>query len=171
MIENGRIIIKKSVIRTLLLLLGSIGFVIAGILFVIFEISLVVTVVGYISIIFFGLCGIFYIKELFCQKPAFIVDENGITDNSSSISIGFIPWQDIEGVYLNHVLSESFIRVDINNEQHYLNKASSFKRKMMQANISLGSGLVNINLNTTKVKPAKIIYDIEELFKKYKKGA
>ena len=166
MIKDDKIIIKKSILRTILLFLGAVGFIVAGIWMIITDNQ---ASWGLIAILFFGLCALFILRMLFCNKPALIVDEHGITDNSSAIAIGFIPWKDIETFTLMNVTTETFIKVEVKNIEEYLNKVSSFKRKVIKTNIALGHGAVLINLNTTEVKPKNVIKDMQKLFDKYKK--
>jgi hypothetical protein len=53
---------------------------------------------GLAGIIFFGFVGFYLLKKLFNKKPGLIISNSGIVDNSSGISVGFIPWSDIKEI-------------------------------------------------------------------------
>ena len=53
----------------------------------------------FIGIIFFGYGSIYFLKRMKTKKEMLIVNSKGITDNTSAISLGFIPWENIENVY------------------------------------------------------------------------
>jgi hypothetical protein len=48
---------------------------------------MLITTIGYASVIFFGVCGMFIFRKLFDTKAGIIIDDKGIHDNSSG-SIG-----------------------------------------------------------------------------------
>lgn len=89
-------IIALSKTKLLLLVFGSLAFIIIGLWMVSLETahiesqrrfnsSLFVHGIGYVSIVFFGLCGIIGLKKLFDKKPGLILSNTGITDNSSGV--------------------------------------------------------------------------------------
>src|SRR6218665_3395984 len=88
-------------------LIGCIAFIAAGALFIYtpesfagktaFKTESMITIVGVLSISFFGLCGYFIAKKLFSKAPGLVIDERGIADQSSGVSGHFIPWRDIGG--------------------------------------------------------------------------
>src|SRR6185437_12116779 len=49
-------------------------------------------VIGLVAIIVFGFCLIYYINVLIKRKPALIISDNGIFDNSSFIGAGLVKW-------------------------------------------------------------------------------
>ena len=38
------------------------------------------------------------LKQIFSNKPSLILDDNGLTDNTGVLSVGFIPWENINGI-------------------------------------------------------------------------
>ncbi|MEM1120122.1 MAG: STM3941 family protein, partial [Bacteroidota bacterium] len=102
-----RIEISLSKLKIGLLFIGAILFVILGIQFAInseeWVISgrgtlLFVKIIGIISIIFFGICGVSIGKKLFDQNIGPIIDDEGIIDNTNATSVGLIEWEDITGI-------------------------------------------------------------------------
>ena len=106
--KSGRqIVIPLSKLKIIIMLLGSVMFVVLGIWFVFYPPSIEnshwltpfkMKLAGYASMIFFGTCAVFIIRKLPSNKPGLIIDDAGLTDNSSGLHAGRILWSDIEKV-------------------------------------------------------------------------
>lgn len=126
---------------------GSLGFVIAGVWFVIkrptsnallLSNSTTVFVTGVITILFFGLCTIYYLLKLRDNTPGLIINDQGITDNSSGTSAGFIPWKDILDIKTITMRNVNTIGLEVVNPEKYIDRQKSFiKRMIMQANYKI----------------------------------
>lgn len=84
---------------------------------------------------------IFFIKTLANKKPIIEIDEGGFTDNSSIISLGAIPWSDMERVYLK----DMFFTIVLKNPDEYLRRAGVIKRLFIKWNLKMGYGHVCIS--------------------------
>src|SRR5262245_19949122 len=112
--ETGeRLLIALSKAKIVLLLMGSGVFVAAGLFLWAnadqFSSPLYVEAVAIAAIGFFGLCGLFALFKLFDTTPGLILDAEGITDNSSAVSAGRIPWSDITGFTITSVQKQRFL--------------------------------------------------------------
>ncbi len=164
-----KIVIKQNQLKQFSLLLLSIIIVVSSVFvfFInmpIFGITFVSKIIGAAGIIFFGAASIYIIKCFIKPKAVLVIDRNGITDNSSAVSIGFIPWHDIKSVYIKDVLNESFICIDVENIEEKLKGLSSFKKTMIKRNLKTGAPPVSITLGSTSYKPEKVL----EIIKNYK---
>lgn len=83
----------------------------------------------FIGFVFLDMEQSILLKERSQEKELLIVDEKGITDNTSAISLGLIDWADIKRVYIDEVLENRFIELEIENEEKYLNNLPWIKRK------------------------------------------
>ena len=89
-------IIELSKKKILLLILGSFASVGLGtwLMFccsTIWHLPLIVIQAsGFISVVFFGACGIYGFKKLFDEKPGLIFNSSGIVDSSTGISAGLM---------------------------------------------------------------------------------
>ena len=95
-----------------LLILGSMLFVVAGCWMFFFQTEhqthfkvILVKTIGTAAMIFFGATGIIGIQKLFDTQMGLIIDHNGITDNSSGVSVGLIEWADITALRTSKVMS------------------------------------------------------------------
>lgn len=172
----NKIEIPLSKTKITLMILGSAFFIIAGVL--IFFLgpekqtyfkAFWMKITGVASVLFFGTTGIVGLRKLFDKKAGLILDEEGIVDNSSGVSIGLINWADITDIKTEQVMSTKFILIHLSAPEKYLERANVFKRKMMRANIKMYGTPISISSNALE-------YDFEELqktiaaqFKKYKR--
>ncbi len=164
--------IKFSLLKSSLLFTGCLLFIIAGVCFMLsparfFSIFVhnptIVFIVGFVATFFFGFVGSKYLQKLIKNEPALIICTEGITDNSSGISAGFIPWSDIVTVKQQVIANQRFLNLVVKNQQEYINKQSTgFKRKIMQKNHDLfgtGIGISTNNLNISYEKLKQILED------------
>lgn len=124
-----------------------------------------ITIAGYASIIFFGLCSFFFIRKLFDTKTGLMIDSNGITDNSSGLSVGHIPWSDIEQISVVEIYKQKLILLHIKNPQHYIDKQTSFlKRKGMELNNKMYKTPLSITANGLRISFDKLLILITKKF-------
>jgi hypothetical protein len=140
---NHTIEIPISKGKLALLLAGAILFVAAGVWFIkepetftrtSFKPSpVLITTIGYASVIFFGICAIFIFRKLFDTKAGIILDDKGIHDNSSGVSAGFIPWSDITNISTIEVSRQKLIMIEVSNPDDYINRQTNFIAKKAAA--------------------------------------
>lgn len=121
-----------------------------------------------VGVLFFGYAFFYIIKRGKEGKSILIVDDRGITDHSSAVALGFIPWADINRIYMDSVMGNKFIEIEINNEERYLSKLSGIKKAAVLSNKKMGHQIVCITLNGTGVSPESVLPKIQESFKKIK---
>ncbi len=158
--EKIEIPVSKN--KLMLMLISSIIFVAGGVRFVTNPESVsnssaanptFIFVLGIVTILFFGFCAIYMFRKLFDNKPGFIIDSLGLTDNSSGVSVGQIPWSEIENILVVKIKKTKLIMLEIKNQKEFIdNQKSGFKRKMMQMNINLYGVPVSITSNSLKIK-------------------
>jgi hypothetical protein len=170
----NRVEIPLSKKRIILILLGSLAFVAAGIWFVVkpatFSDSgplrgstVVVTVVGVAAILFFGLCAVYAMRKLPDNKPGLVIDASGITDNSGGVSAGLVLWTDINGLSVITVQKQKFILLHVKNPNDYIERQTGLiKRKMMQMNFKMYGSPLTIGANGLKIDFDELLKLIEE---------
>lgn len=177
---NNPIVVKQSLKGNILYAFGALvmcllsillEFVdlrsIQGILKVLIQNSIVyflLKVILAIGFLFFGYCSFYIIKRAISGKDILIVDEKGITDNSSALAFGFIPWTDIDDIYIDSDMGNQFIELVINNEEYYLQKLSGIKKQAILTNKKMGHQVVCITLNSSGISPKALLPKIHEMF-------
>jgi hypothetical protein len=143
--------IPRSKLKLILLGLGALLFVSLGILFLIykefFNINIYILIISsYFGIPFFGSILVFISFSFFSKKPAVVINEKGITDNSAMISIGFIEWSEIENIFPYRYINQTFIGIWPKDLSTFLSRFPPFKRFLLSLNKNLVAVPLNIAL-------------------------
>lgn len=124
----------------------------------IFNAFIVKNTAGALGIVM-GLPGIiFFTRKLADKRPGLIIDSMGVTDNSSSLSLGFIPWSDITSVeskivQVSVASKQKFVAIKLRNPEVYIDsQTSALKRKAMQVGLKHSDSPVNISANGLNIK-------------------
>ncbi|PCI35959.1 MAG: hypothetical protein COB60_01270 [Flavobacteriaceae bacterium] len=155
--QNEQIEIPLSKTKMFLTLFGAIAFVGLGLWFLInppktnhllFGNPTFIFVIGLALILFFGLVAITIIRKFSDKKAGLIINRQGVTDNSSGVSAGLIPWADIQEIKVLQVMSQKFLMFIVSNPQDYLDKVTNpIKRNAMKMNYKTYGSPISISSN------------------------
>lgn len=107
---------------------------------------------GLTSVIFFGAIAIIIIRKMMDKRPGLIINKEGIIDNSSGVSAGLIPWNDIENITVTKVMSQRFLMIHVRNPQDYLSKVTNpIKRNTMALNYKSYGSPISISANALEI--------------------
>jgi hypothetical protein len=173
-----RIEIYSSKKKSLLLLIGSIAFVVLGFWLIIEADNLTglrvrnpifTRGIGIASILFFGL-GVFVgIKRLIKSEIALIIDIKGLNVNPKKSLTEYIKWSDINGFEEIKIQSTRIVIIGVKNPEYWLDKEKSgFRRKLMQLNISNYKSPFNIAASGLDISSDKLIETLNNYYDKYK---
>jgi len=106
------------------------------------NVRIFVTGFAIIDILFFGLCGLYSCVKIFDRKPGLVVNNNGIIDNSSFMSVGLVKWENITDVRVTDVVidlgvvrhNQKILTIEVNNAKEIIGSQKSFKRFLMSLN-------------------------------------
>lgn len=159
-------------------LFGSLTFVGLGLVFIFFSAKIstpffsslmVIKVLGIISVLFFGIIAGILVRKLSDGKPGLIINNQGITDNSSGVSAGLVLWTDVEEIKVSQVMSQKFLMVIVKNPEYYLDKVSNpLKRNMMKLNFKSYGSPISISANALQIDFDDLERLLEEKMMTYK---
>lgn len=165
---NEKIEIPLSKKKLMLLLVGSLVFVAAGIWFLLnppkinnpfFGNPNFILIISIAAILFFGLMAFFIARKLPDNRPGLIIDQLGLIDNSSALSPGQVLWSDIENISVIEINRQKLILLDVKNPQDYIDRQSNgFKKKLMQINFNSYGTPLSITANSLQI-------EFDELFR------
>ena len=162
--QNDRFVIHYSKKGNALYAIGALAMSAASLLciFVAFKsvpypLKAVLDILLAVGFLFFGYGFFFFLRRISKNSEMLIIDRRGITDRTSAISLGFIPWEDIETAYIGGAANNRFIEVKIKNEEKSLASLPPVKKLLINANRKLGYQAVCITLNTTKCSPEDVL--------------
>lgn len=169
--------IKSSKTKLVLLVSGSLIFIILGVFLAInphkfasfiFRSVTLIRMVGIVAILFFGLCLIILIKSLLAKKFNLIINDKGIIDNSSYVSVGVIFWSDINSIKRVDIMSTKFLLINVKDPNKYLNKESGIKRKILERTFKTYGTPISISSNTLSYNFDELEKVIYESYNEYK---
>jgi hypothetical protein len=151
--EEIRIQSNKKKLLILILLAGM--FVLIGIYILVVESSKGFTLIQGIcllSIALFGWGGIVGVSKILDKKPGLILNNLGITDNSSVNAVGFIPWSDILSISVILVEREQLLFVYVKEPQQYIEVGSAARRGLKRINYKMYGSPISISSSFLQVK-------------------
>lgn len=126
--------------------------------------------VGLVSVGFFGIAVYFFIGKLMARGPGLIIDDIGIEDYSSAVSVPKIYWKDIAEIEVFTIKSQPIILFKLNNPQTYIDQAKGFKRKMMEMNHKWYGTPLSISANSLDVSFEELLEMVSHRFGAYKEA-
>lgn len=167
--DADRLVIYPSRTKMVLLFLAAIAFVAGGVWIgspaMAGQVSAVRRAIAvYAGIPFFGLGGAFILYRLVKWRPSFIADASGFTDSASVAGIGHIPWSDVDHIKSYEIRGQPLLGVWPKDVQALLERQGSMRRRLMQANISMGSAPIAIPQATLPMKVEELASLLEERF-------
>lgn len=99
------------------------------------------------------------LKAYLSNTPLLIIDGDGITDNASAYSAGFVPWSDITHVSVSNALkNHQFINLHVKNPETYINRLNAQKSTLIKKP-------PNLKNYTLKIPDAFLPVSADELLK------
>jgi hypothetical protein len=130
-------------------------------------------IVGLIGIVFFGYAALQIFRKLIDKNPGLIIDNTGITENTTGITPKHLRWENITGIKVFNMVIVKFIIIIIDNPNKYIEYSRkgllySIFRQMAKLNHKMTGSPVNIYANLLKCRQKKLIFILQEEFKKWK---
>ena len=155
--KEEQIEIPFSKTKMTLTFLGSVMFVGLGLWFLIkppksnhliLGNPTLIFITGLAAVIFFGFVAVTIFRKFLDKNPGLILSKQGITDNSSGVSVGLIPWTDIQEVKITQEVNQRFIMLIVRNPQDYLDKVKNpLKKTAMKMNYNTYGSPISISPN------------------------
>lgn len=129
----------------------------------------VIVLAGIAAVVFAGVCLVFIFRKFGDTNPGLIINDDGITDNSSGTAAGLVPWSAIERIDMARVKSQQFILLFVNDADAIIAAQSNgMKRQLMKMNKRLYGTPVCINVNTLQCGFDEIYRLISDSFERRK---
>ena len=150
---QSQTIIPLNKIRILPFLLGALIFVALGLLMMYVAVQAkgqvimmaIYFLVGLAGVLFFGLMAIVLLAKLLKNKAGIIISDDGLTDNTSGVSAGFIPWKDIRKINFSRSGKMVFFVVMVKKPEKYIEREKNIlKRFAMRMNNKMSGSPIHI---------------------------
>lgn len=122
--------------------------------------------VGLISVLFFGFCLVYYLKEIIIHKPVLIISKLGITDRSSYLAAGLVKWEDIRDIDFVEFGGQVFLGIYTYNPDLIINRSNGLQRMLNQVNKRLLNSHVNIPVKNLNCSMDELVEQINSYWQK-----
>lgn len=157
------IYVYHSKTKLALLILVSLGFVLAGIIIITEGLNkndMEKVMIGVGGSAFFTLGSIMgFIKLLQRNRPILEINAQGIIDHSNTW--GLIQWQDIAFISTITIQRQKFICIDVYDESIFLARTSGIKRKLILLNKKWGLPLIIFHVEVGNHSTEQIMTEME----------
>lgn len=107
--------------------------------------------IGVLSALFFGFIFVWALRRVFDDKPALIIDDEGMEDNSSGVSAGRVLWKDVTEIKTIKVYNQKFLMLMVRNPKEYIDRQTKkMKKKAMEMNFNSYGSPISITTNSLK---------------------
>lgn len=153
--------------RMILLAFLSFLFVLIGGIFVISyvvqeDIPIYLVIIGVISIVFFGFCMIYYMKEIIKTKPVLIISDAGIIDRSSYLAPGLVKWEDIKYIDFVEFGGQVFLGIYTHDPNLIIDQSTHLRKLLNKMNKGLLNSQVNIPVKNLSCTEQELVVTIEK---------
>jgi hypothetical protein len=147
--HDDRLVIYPSRIKVVLVLLGAIAFVAAGLWIGSPDIAGTlplwkVVIATYVGVPFFGACGLYAAYRLARHRPAVEIDSTGFTDSSSAIAAGRLSWGEVDRVVVYSFYGQMLLGIVPRDLEMFMSRQSIWRRWVTRLNLALGCSPANI---------------------------
>ena len=122
---------------------------------------------GLASVIFFGLAGLYAVRKLFDRKPGLIFSRAGIQDNSSAVSAGLVPWNEIVGAETIEIQRQKLLIIKVTDPERYIERGSSLRRALNRANHRMVGSPITISSTGLRISFAELVALFQQYHEKF----
>jgi hypothetical protein len=101
-------------------------------------------IMGAVAVAFFGAVGAAVLFRLLRPGPAIVIDDDGILDDASGVSLGLIRWDQVGEIDEYRVDDQAFLSIMLKDPEALIAQQPFWKRRIIRANSGMGAPAVNI---------------------------
>lgn len=136
-----------------------------------FGSPLLVRGIGVLGILFFGALAIFNLRKVLDRRPGIVLNEDGLLDNSTGVSVGFVPWSEITGVDTYKTFNQRTLVVRVSDPRKYLGGGNAIIRYLRRSNLKLCGSPVTITPTALKIRYDDLMTEIQSYHRRYGRAA
>jgi hypothetical protein len=164
-----RLVIYPSRSKLVLVLLGSIAFVLLGIWIGSPGVAQRVprwkiVFVSYVGAPFFTACGLYAAYRLVSHRPSVEIDSKGVSDSASGLAAGRLSWDEVDHLVLYRYSGQPLLGIVPRDLEIFLSRQHPVRRSLTKLNLALGCAPVNI---PQVALPMKVVELAELLHTRY----
>ena len=113
------------------------------------------------------------ITKVFVRKFGLVIDENGVIDNCSELSAGFVPWSEIEKIEVRSLmLNQKAIILVLKNPEGFVNKyeSGSLKGRIADASYKRFDSPIQLKTTYLDIRPSQLYLVLNSKLQEYIKA-
>lgn len=103
------------------------------------------TVTAVAALIFFGFSLVVLLVRLFDSRPGVIISSEGFQQYGSFGNLGFIPWEEVDGIDRMQVQRQRLVRVRLKDPERFISQFSGLKKRLLKANHRMYGSPVHVS--------------------------
>ena len=115
------------------------------------------------GLLFFGLSFLYLVYKLLFPKEILFISEKGIEDRSSLTALGFIPWEEVDDVFLSPVGMHRFIEIRLKDGKKIIQKLPFVRRILLRTNTLLGFPVVILSMREVDKSSSEVLEFIKNI--------
>ena len=113
------------------------------------------------AVILGAICLVAGVVKLRDRRPGLILSAEGITDNSSGVSAGLIPWADVTGFSIFQHQKTRMLVVLVVDPEKYILRGNAVQRLLHRANTGMVGSPISIAATTLKIDFDELKREVE----------
>jgi hypothetical protein len=120
-------------------------------------------VLGLIGLVFFVPITLALLVRAMRNKPALILDADGFTDHASLISVGFVPWQDVQRIEDRLFRRRVLVTITVTDRAAFRARLPAWHRLILRLNGPMVAGDILIPDSVLPMGPAALVKTMRRL--------
>lgn len=156
--------------RMILLFIGNLAFLGAGMLFILIalvEDDWLFGLIGTVTLLFFGMTMMYFLYRFVKGEPSLIITDDYLYDNGSMIGVGRLDWEEVESIFILSMKGQKFLGIEVVDRDALLQRLGTGKQMAIKLNRKLGFPTVNLPQTTLKIPLEDLLDIIVEKLNRY----
>jgi hypothetical protein len=120
-------------------------------------------VVGTIGLVIFAPITVASLIRAVRNRPVLVLDASGLTDRSSLVGGGFVPWQEVQRIEDRQVRRRIFVTVKVTDRAAFLARQPAWRRLLRRLNGEMTAGEILIPDSMLPMRPAELVSTMRQM--------
>ncbi len=127
-----------------------------------------IRIAGWAALLFFGFALVFVVRSSLHSKPALIISNEGITENSTAMKPGLIPWEEITGLQEVRVSGQFLFVIFVKDPEKYITRQNNrILKGLMKLNHSQYGSPLSINVGALRISHVRLRQLLDEAYTRH----
>ena len=124
---------------------------------------LMVRIAAWGGVPFFGTASLYLIFRLLRHRASVVLSDTGFTENSSMVSVGYVPWQDVASVEVFAIRNQKMVGVALKDHDKFLARLGMVRKALASVNTAMGFPLIVIPESSISVSAEDLVRQMDRM--------